>query len=244
MESWGRNSGLREVDPTLRVWIGGLAEGTSKEDVENHFSSIGQCTFVSLLGKNTAAVAYNTTSEVETAISSLNGSALCGGKIEVDTWTVKPKTDGEGKGKGKYGGAGGVWQPMMQKPWGLVPKGAVAKGWGKEWSPLWAKGFGKGDWGMGGKGKGKNNWKMFEIDNSLKVWVGNLNEEIRWKEVQEFFKQAGETQWVEKRGKEVACVAFKDEASVQAALALTGSDINGATIEVDVWTAKPKTEEN
>merc|ERR1719456_1248864 len=48
-----------------------------------------------------------------------------------------------------------------------------------------------------GKGKGKGKDKLNATKPELKVWIGNLPESIGWKELEEHFKQAGSTKWVE-----------------------------------------------
>jgi len=76
----------------------------------------------------------------------------------------------------------------------------------------------------------------------LKVWIGNVADDVKWKELEELFKTVGETQWAEILPKGVACVAYKTEEEAAAALSLTGSELGGQAIEVDVWEQKPKKE--
>merc|ERR1719453_2515589 len=58
-------------------------------------------------------------------------------------------------------------------------------------NPMFMKMMGKG------KGKGKGNKGLNKVKPECKVWVGNLPETIGWKELEEHFKQAGSTKWVE-----------------------------------------------
>ncbi|CAE7663939.1 unnamed protein product [Symbiodinium pilosum] len=101
---------------------------------------------------------------------------------------------GEGKGWGGDGGKGwGGWKggygmmPPMPPMYAMYP-------------PMW---------GMKGKGKGKG--KALKVDDSLKVWLGNVPESIRWKELQEHIDQHMKSKWVEifhGKGKGTAAVVF------------------------------------
>lgn len=144
-----------------------------------------------------------------------------------------PKGLGKSYGKaapvGNVGGCEGgkVWQPTVQKAWEL----------------LQSKGFVKGELPAKGKGKGKTrSQRLKQFANEQKVWVGSLPEGASWKELQELFNSVGETAWIELLPKGVACVVYKNEEDVNGALALSGSEIDGQAIEVDVWTQMPKTD--
>eukprot|EP00913_Durusdinium_trenchii_P032043 g30010.t1 len=111
--------------------------------------------------------------------------------------------------------------------------GGDGKGWSKGWD---GKGWGYGMpmpmygmippmWGMKGKGKGKG--KQLKVDDALKVWLGNVPESIRWKELQDHVDQHMKSKWVEifrGKGKGTAAVVFAtaDEAA-QAIPLLNGS---------------------
>lgn len=95
---------LKKIDNSLKVWVGGLADGTTWKQVENHFKEVAKPAVTDMIGKKNAVVAYKTAEDAETAISALNGSELNGSTIEVDVWTQKPKTDkpkATGKPKGQ-----------------------------------------------------------------------------------------------------------------------------------------------
>merc|ERR1719217_553542 len=104
--------------------------------------------------------------------------------------------------------------------------------------------MGKG-MGMGmakGKGKGKDKGlKNFHADK--KLWVGNLADGVTSKDLQSHFKEAGAV-WAESYGgnsKGSGGVAFKTaEQATEALSSLNGSSLNGAMIQVDVWTKKEK----
>merc|ERR1712086_836321 len=112
--------------------------------------------------------------------------------------------------------------------------GGDSKGWGKS--------KGKDSWGGGGgKGKGKTGLRSFP--NDKKVWIGGLtgaecSKELN-KELCEHMKQAGQCLFAEVGKSGMGGAAYKTEDEVQNAIAiLNGSDFNGTTIEVDVWTKK------
>eukprot|EP00933_Yihiella_yeosuensis_P017267 TRINITY_DN1446_c0_g1_i1.p1 TRINITY_DN1446_c0_g1~~TRINITY_DN1446_c0_g1_i1.p1 ORF type:complete len:140 (-),score=44.97 TRINITY_DN1446_c0_g1_i1:109-528(-) len=125
-----------------------------------------------------------------------------------------------GKGWGGYGGYGGYGG------FGQMPM------WGAPMMP-----FGKG------KGKGKG---LKGIKDELKVWVGELPEDLKWKDLQTHMNQAGDTKWVEVfsgKGKGTAGVAYKNaEDAAKAVATLSGSAVGGGTIVVDSWVRAPKEE--
>merc|ERR1719160_1038958 len=101
--------------------------------------------------------------------------------------------------------------------------------------------------GKGGKGKGKGKGKgaqgLNKVKPECKVWVGNLPENVGWKELEEHFKQAGKTKWVEAfkkgSGKGTGGVAYASaEDATKAISMLNGSILGGQMIQVDVWTKK------
>merc|ERR1711948_253649 len=141
-----------------------------------------------------------------------------------------------------------VWKPQFQKPestWS--PKGAAKGSWGvPTWSPkgfggkdFGGKGFGKGF----GKGKGKGK-SLKSFKNDVKVWIGNIPEDVTWKELQEHMDQAGKTKWVEVftgKGKGTAAVAYSSTEEAAAAIAaLNGSVLNDTAIVCDYWEKQPK----
>eukprot|EP00931_Biecheleriopsis_adriatica_P040249 TRINITY_DN23051_c0_g1_i1.p1 TRINITY_DN23051_c0_g1~~TRINITY_DN23051_c0_g1_i1.p1 ORF type:complete len:153 (+),score=49.01 TRINITY_DN23051_c0_g1_i1:58-459(+) len=123
------------------------------------------------------------------------------------------------KGYGGFGGWGG------------------GKGWGP---PMF---YGYDGWGMKGfpfkgKGKGKRSPQL-NVDPTRKIWIGNLPEAAKWKDLQELVDSHGKSKWVEifsGKGKGTAAVVFAtaEEAS-EAISKLNGSDLCGSSIVVDAW---------
>ncbi|CAE7295430.1 Kidins220 [Symbiodinium natans] len=97
-------------------------------------------------------------------------------------------------------------------------------------------------WGM--KGKGKVKGKLLKVDDSLKVWLGNVPESIRWKELREHIDQHVKSKWVETfhgKGKGTAAIVFAsaDEAS-RAIHLLNRSTIRGHSLVADRWVPRAK----
>lgn len=117
--------------------------------------------------------------------------------------------------------------------------------------------FGKGGWGKKGfagfygKGLGKGfGGKQSEVhgDPELLVYVGNLKYEVKWQDLKDHMKQAGNvefcrvltedgTDWGRSKGS--GCVRYSTQAEVQNAIeTLAESELMGRRILVDRWTAR------
>merc|ERR1719420_60622 len=98
-----------------------------------------------------------------------------------------------------------------------------------------------GGGGKGGKNKNKMSLSNFPADK--KVWVGDIPDGVKSKELHEHFKDAG-AKWSEAYGgnsKGTGGVAFKTAEEAQSAISsLNGSVLKGSMIQVDVWTKKEK----
>mmetsp|Transcript_36842 Transcript_36842/g.78338 ORF Transcript_36842/g.78338 Transcript_36842/m.78338 type:complete len:142 (-) Transcript_36842:137-562(-) len=129
-----------------------------------------------------------------------------------------------------------------------------AKGAGKtqQRDSPYGKGAGKS---AAGKGKGKAaEPEREEVDDSLKVWVGNLSFRTQWQEVKDFMGQVGEVQhvkifmkdgkgkgkgWGKGKGKSrgQGVVTFSSAEEAESAIAsLNGAELEGREIVVDTWT--------
>merc|ERR1712187_751362 len=91
---------INDIDASQKVWVGGLPEGITTEDLEGAFAAAGTVKMAALLPRNTASIAFESAEEAQYAIESLNGGDFNGSVIQVDVWTQKEK--GKGKGKGKF----------------------------------------------------------------------------------------------------------------------------------------------
>jgi len=275
----GKDDGKSVIDGSLKVWVGGLPEGISQEDVQTAFEAVGTVQKASMMKGNTACVAYTTAEEAQAAIDTFNGGDFNGSTLTVDTWTSKP-ADAKGKGKPADKGVKGAFQPAAKGAW--QPKGVMTKGksawdggksawdggksaWDGGKSAGWGKGYDggksfgkgydggkssfKGDFkgdGKGKKGKSFNNG-LREIDASLKVWVGGLPEDLTEEDMISAFSAAGTVTKAVKMGggsKGTGAVCFSSAEEVEVAIqTFNGGDLNGSTIEVDVWTRKEPSED-
>jgi len=137
-----------------------------------------------------------------------------------------------------------IARPMAVKPVVRSITRMVAKGGGK----MGAKGGGK----MGAKGGGKMGArpvskyadKLKNTDASLKVWIGGLSEKTSWKTLEKHFEgSVAKPAITEIMGKGSAVVSYKSVEQVsEAVAALDGSELDGNSIQVDVWVEKPKSE--
>lgn len=91
---------LKATDNTLKVWVGGLVEGTTAEQVDAHFKESGLMPeVVDVLKRGQACAGFQTIEDVANAIAVLNGSVLNDKAIELDVWE-KPAGKGVAAGKG------------------------------------------------------------------------------------------------------------------------------------------------
>eukprot|EP00931_Biecheleriopsis_adriatica_P050343 TRINITY_DN2913_c0_g1_i2.p1 TRINITY_DN2913_c0_g1~~TRINITY_DN2913_c0_g1_i2.p1 ORF type:complete len:250 (-),score=67.92 TRINITY_DN2913_c0_g1_i2:112-861(-) len=97
---------------------------------------------------------------------------------------------------------------------------------------MWAhsKGMGKG-WGKSSRGP--------RVDPAQKVWIGNLPEGTKWKDLQEHMNAAGKTKWCEVfsgKGAGTGSAAYTSvEDAAKAVKEMNGSTFGAVSIVVDVW---------
>lgn len=157
---------------------------------------------------------------------------------------VKPVQRAPAPSKGSGKGAGS---------WVWVPQGRTVKAPARPVVKPMAGRFaaGKGGAKNGATPKGgpvktisKYAEKLKTTDASLKVWIGGLSEKTTWKTLEKHFSTVAEKPAItEIMGKGSAVLAYKtvDQVS-EAVAALDGSELDGKSIQVDVWVEKPKTE--
>merc|ERR1719473_2547012 len=89
----GKGKSLRRFYPEKKIWIGGLSDGTSYQELFGLLKPAG-AKWVEMLkgaGKGTAGAGFGTAEEATAAISQFNGSVVGGSMIQVDVWTKKEK---------------------------------------------------------------------------------------------------------------------------------------------------------
>lgn len=86
---------LKTVDPSLKVWVGGLPEKTTSKELSKHFedqfAKPKLCDIYVSGGR--AIVTYESADDVASAVSIVNGSEFKGSVIEVDVWTKPEKKE-------------------------------------------------------------------------------------------------------------------------------------------------------
>ncbi|CAE7905910.1 unnamed protein product [Symbiodinium microadriaticum] len=228
---------LRGTDPSLKVWVGGLAEGTTWKDVEKHFATVSKPTCTDIMKGGTAVVAYGSVEDVETAVASLNGSELKGGVLEVDVWVQKPKTERAEKEKAKAKAPKDpkdpkeAWKPMgkLVKKMPLPKQRAAGKG-------KVAKGTGKATKGKSGKGDDKMKEKLAAFSAAQKVWIGGLSESTSWRELETHVAVIAKPKLTHIH-RSTGILAFEQEADVITVISsLDGSELKGNTLQFDHWT--------
>jgi len=90
---------LKAIEPSCKVWVGGLAEKTTWKALEKHFAEVIKPKVTDIMGKGKAVVAYENEQDAATAIAALNGSELEGKTLEVDTWVKPEKKEKQKKSK-------------------------------------------------------------------------------------------------------------------------------------------------
>eukprot|EP00442_Polarella_glacialis_P054407 CAMPEP_0115085698 /NCGR_PEP_ID=MMETSP0227-20121206/22101_1 /TAXON_ID=89957 /ORGANISM="Polarella glacialis, Strain CCMP 1383" /LENGTH=334 /DNA_ID=CAMNT_0002474927 /DNA_START=78 /DNA_END=1082 /DNA_ORIENTATION=- len=211
---------LRTTDASLKVWVGGLAEGTNWKALEKHFAAVKKPVVTEIMKKGTAVLAYDTVEDVELAIASFNGSDLDGQALEVDVWIQKPKRED------------------------AVPRQKVKKVMPVKVMPVRQVVI---KTALKGKPTDEANRKMKEklaaFDHALKVWVGGLPANTAWKALNEHLATVAKPKLTHVMNKGTACVVFESSDDVAIVIAsLNASEFNGNTIELDVWT-KPERKE-
>merc|ERR1712083_279618 len=93
--SGGGKGGGQPRDRSTTVWIGGIPEGITQEEIAENFKQAGTIKKANLTKGRTGIIEYATAAEAQQAITMFNGSDINGSKLHVDSWT------------GKDGGAGG-----------------------------------------------------------------------------------------------------------------------------------------
>jgi len=154
---------------------------------------------------------------------------------------IKPLAKNKATGGKKWSGGGGGGH--------FAPRAVITQTLKR--SGPWSGGGGGGQWlfvPAGGQPRvpakaNKYMDKLDKIDADKKVWVGGLSKDTTWKKLEKHFEETCGTKpklsEVLPKGK--ACLAFRDADEASAAIAaVNGSELNGKSIEVDVWTQKEK----
>mmetsp|Transcript_92986 Transcript_92986/g.216119 ORF Transcript_92986/g.216119 Transcript_92986/m.216119 type:complete len:231 (+) Transcript_92986:102-794(+) len=77
----------RNADST--VWLGGIPEGVTYQEIQTNFQSAGTVRRVQILKNGTGFVWFSSAEEAKEAIRMFNGSKINGSPLQVDHWTRK-----------------------------------------------------------------------------------------------------------------------------------------------------------
>lgn len=86
-----KGPGLRDYEADHKIWVGGLAEGTTAEVLTEHFQLAGGAVkFAAMMANGTTGgVAFESAEEATNAINLFNGTEINGAVVQVDVWTGK-----------------------------------------------------------------------------------------------------------------------------------------------------------
>eukprot|EP00928_Gymnodinium_smaydae_P023886 TRINITY_DN1952_c0_g2_i1.p1 TRINITY_DN1952_c0_g2~~TRINITY_DN1952_c0_g2_i1.p1 ORF type:complete len:254 (+),score=78.98 TRINITY_DN1952_c0_g2_i1:64-762(+) len=222
------------ADVADTIYVTGLALGITEDGVKTIFNNYGTALSVRILPKNeqypnTAAKIQMASSEqAKWLVENVNDKVPVGMTSPITVKPAKAPSAGKGFGKGGKGFGKGMMNPMQWMQLMQLMKGK-GKGWGGGW------GGGKG-WSRGG---------LTDFPPEKKVWIGGLAEGTTFQQLKDHLATAGGTPKYAKvmtgKGAGTGGVAFDTAEEATAAIEkLNGSELNGATIEVDVWTKKEK----
>mmetsp|Transcript_43391 Transcript_43391/g.102188 ORF Transcript_43391/g.102188 Transcript_43391/m.102188 type:complete len:269 (-) Transcript_43391:90-896(-) len=231
-KGWGKGGGeqksqfnvLKQNVPST-VWIGGVPEGVTFEEIKENFSAAGTVRRVQLTKNGTGFAWFSSPEEAQNAIRMFNGSIVNGSTLQVDVWT------GKAVDSPSYGGGcgGGHWS-----------QGGCGGGGGDGLAQLLAALTG-GQANAAGNNQGKAQFKVLKQNAPSTVWIGGLPEGASFEEIKTNFSAAGTVKRVQllKNGTGFAWFSSPEEA--QKAIALfNGSTVGGSVIQVDAWEAKNK----
>lgn len=215
-------------DETPRlVWVGSLPWSARWQEVKDHMSKAGTVEFAKVLtfdgsdfgrSRGSGYVRFSTEAEANLAKQTLNGTELQGRPIVVDSWTGGRVDRSSGKGSG-FG----------------------FKGYGKG---MFKGGFPPFGYGKG-LGKGGPSFGKVQGDPAQMVYVSNLPWAVRWQDLKDHMKSAGEVEfskvltddgsdWGRSRG--IGCVRYSTPDAAQIAIAsLNQTDLQGRIITVEAW---------
>merc|ERR1711879_319887 len=97
-KGWGKSGGKGKrssiKDPSKVIWVGGLSEGTTYQELKAHGEQAGSAKWAEVYnnkGKGTGVIGYATAEEAAGAAAMLNGSLLKGAVIQTDAYAKASK---------------------------------------------------------------------------------------------------------------------------------------------------------
>lgn len=239
-----------------RVYVGNLSYSSSWQDLKDHMRKAGEVVYADVFmtesgySKGCGVVEFNTDSEAQIAISSLNDSVLEGTERpifvredRIDSYDYNRGGRGRGSGYGRGGGmprgrgaymmqGGGmmghqnvpVMMPMQGMPYG---RGA----------PHMYRGHGMMPYG--GRGRGFSGPVVEGSRANRQIFVGNLPYTTSWQDLKDLFGEVGPIiradilMGPDGRSKGMGTVCFESEESANKAIeTMNDYDLEGRTIHV------------
>lgn len=211
------------------LFVTGIPMGCDEQRVKDIFGQYGTVTSVKVLPPNpsrndlAALVRMGDTDQAKWLIDNVSGNIPQGLTGPIQIKVANPPGYGWGgggmMGKGGPGGKGGGWG---MGPWGIP-------------YPVMMQMM------MKGKGKGKG-WSLSDFPAEKKVWIGGLSESVTFRELHAHFANITTPKFavvMKGKGAGTGGVAFTTaEEAQQAIREYNGTQLGGASIEVDAWTRK------
>merc|ERR1719215_2573021 len=91
----GKGMSARNFKPDKKVWLGGIPEGVTYKELNEHLKPSG-AKWVEVFkgnGAGTGVACFGTAEEATAAIAALNGSSVGGAALQLDVWERKPKEE-------------------------------------------------------------------------------------------------------------------------------------------------------
>merc|ERR1712151_1335756 len=87
-KGWGGGGkGGPRPNKESKVWIGGLPDTITEEEIKQNFAQAGTIVFAKALKGGTAKLELSSPAEAKKAIELFNGAQVGDGTLEVDAWT-------------------------------------------------------------------------------------------------------------------------------------------------------------
>merc|ERR1712137_966052 len=89
-KGWGGGGGKGpRGNKEAKVWVGGVPETVTVEELKQNFEQAGTVVFSKKLSGGTALIEFSTPDEAKKAVTLFNGAQVGDGTLEVDSWTAK-----------------------------------------------------------------------------------------------------------------------------------------------------------
>jgi len=206
-----------------RVFIGGISNRVTENDVERFFDGFGKILEINLK-QGYGFVEFDDNRDADDAVYEMNNQTLCGGRVTVEHAKGTPRGRGGGGGYGgrSYGGGYGGG-------YGGRDRGGGDYGGGRY--------GGRDDRGYGGGGGGRSYSSRYAPPSRTRyrVMIKNLSSRVSWQDLKDYLRQAGEVTYAEANQKvrNEGCVDFATYDDMKNAIEkLDNTELNGRKIKL------------